>query len=189
VAGRGMIHSPPSAPPIATPAIPTTRASAFAVSCRRLSNTVVESDRYEGWYRYTNLDYGFSFHYPPDWTLEDKLHLLVLTHKFADTLRFTVVYHGIDEDVWLFRTGMPAGDFVPRGSVPFLGRELSRNALVYEGKTKMMSYGYGDATPWTDVVLNIVLEELVTSYEAIDLREDVQKQVDQVVSSFELTGD
>jgi len=30
--------------------------------------TVVESDLYDGWYRYTNLDYGFSFHYPPEWT-------------------------------------------------------------------------------------------------------------------------
>jgi formylglycine-generating enzyme required for sulfatase activity len=149
--------------------------------------TVVESDLYDGWYRYTNLDYGFSFHYPPDWTLEERLHALVFRHEVVDTRRFTVGYHGIDKDLWLFRTGMPAGDFVPRGSVPFLGRELSRNVLVYEGKAKLVSYSYGDATPWGDVVFHIVLEDFADDYEALDLPEEVQSQVDQVVSSFELS--
>jgi len=79
---------------------------------------------------------------------------------------------------------MPGGDFVPRGSVPFLGRELLRNVLVYEGKDKLVSYGYGDATPWGGVVFNIVLEDFADDYEALDLPEEVQRQIDQVVSSF-----
>jgi hypothetical protein len=148
--------------------------------------TVTKSDRYDGWYRYTNLDYGFSFHYPPDWTLEERLHTLVFHHQVVDTLRFTVEYRRVTEDLWVFRTGVPAGEFVPRGSVPFLGRELSRNVLVYEGKIKQISYSYGDATPWTDVVFGIVLEDFNTPYEAVDLPEEVQRQIDQVVTSFVL---
>ncbi len=149
--------------------------------------TVVESDLYAGWYRYTNLDYGFSFHYPPDWTLEERLHALIFRHKVVDTLCFTVEYRRVTEDLWVFTTGVPAGEFVPRGSVPFLGRKLLRHVLVYEGKDKLVSYDYGDATPWTDVVFGIVLEDFNTPYEAISLPKDMQSQIDQVVSSFELT--
>jgi formylglycine-generating enzyme required for sulfatase activity len=151
--------------------------------------TVVESDLYDGWHHYTNLDYGFSFHYPPDWTLEERLHVLIFRHKAVDTLWFTVEYRRVDEDIWVFRTGMPAGDFVPRGSVPFLGRELLRSALVYEGKNKLVSYGYGDTTPWTDVLIGIVLEDYAGDYGSVDLSDSVQSQIDQVVSSFELTRD
>jgi len=147
--------------------------------------TVVESDLYAGWYRYTNLDYGFSFHYPPDWTLEERLHQLIFRHKVVDTLWFTVEYRRVTEDLWVFRTGMAAGDFVPRGSVPFLGRELSRNVLVYEGKDKLVSYAYDSEIPWGDMVFLVVLEDL-GDYEALDLPEDVQRQIDQVVTSFEL---
>jgi hypothetical protein len=147
---------------------------------------VVESDRYDGWYRYTNLDYGFSFHYPPDWTLEDRLHLIILRHEVVGTLRLTVAYHRTDEDLWLFRTGMPAGDFVPRGSVPCLEREISRDVLVYEGKEKVVLYNYSSAIPWGDIVFGFALDDLRADYKAVDLTEEVQKQIDQVVTSFEL---
>jgi formylglycine-generating enzyme required for sulfatase activity len=147
--------------------------------------TVVESDRYDGWHRYTNLDYGFSFHYPPDWTLEDRLHQLILRHKVAETLRFTVEYHRVDEDLWLYRTGMPAGDFVPKGSVRFLGQEIARNVLVYEGKDKLVGYDLG-AVARGDLVFGCTLEDFRDDYEALDLPEDVQRQIDQIVTSFEL---
>jgi formylglycine-generating enzyme required for sulfatase activity len=150
--------------------------------------TVVESDRYDGWLRYTNLDYGFSFHYPPDWTLEERPRTLVFQHKVIDTLYFTVGYHRVDGDLWFLRTGMPAGDFVPRGSVPFLGRERLRNVLVYEGKDKVVSYSYGGTVPWTDVLFSFFLDEFHGDYGALDLPDDVQSQIDQVVSSFELVG-
>jgi hypothetical protein len=84
---------------------------------------------------------------------------------------------------WPNLTGKP-GD-----SVPFLGRELVRKALVYEGKDKRVSYGYGDTTPWTDVVFHIVLEDFADDYEALDLPKDVQEEIDQVVSSSELITD
>jgi hypothetical protein len=148
--------------------------------------TVVESDLYDGWYRYTNLDYGFSFHYPPDWTLEDRPHQLILHHKVVNTLRFTVEYHRVDEDRWLFRTGMPAGDFVPKGSVTCLGQEISRDVLVYEGKEKLVLYNYSSAIPWKSIGFGFVLEDGQGDYETVELPEDMQSQIDQVVTSFEL---
>jgi hypothetical protein len=147
---------------------------------------VIASDRFEGWYRYTNLDYGFSFHCPPDWTLEHRPHQLILRHKVVDTLQFTVGYRRASEDLWLYRTGMPAGDFVPGGSVEFLGREISRDVLVYEGKAKVVLYNYSSAVPWGDIIFGFSLDDFEGDYGRVDLPEDVQNQIDQVVSSFEL---
>jgi hypothetical protein len=131
-------------------------------------------------------DLGFSFHYPPDWTLEERPHVLIFRHQVVDTLWFTVEYHRVDEDRWLFRTGMPAGDFVPKGSVTCLGQEISRDVLVYEGKEKLVLYNYSSAIPWESIGFNFVLEDEQGDYETVELPEDVQSQIDQVVTSFEL---
>jgi formylglycine-generating enzyme required for sulfatase activity len=165
---------------------PDERGIGFRCVVPAAAYSVVESDRYEGWYRYTNLDYGFSFHYPPDWTLEERLHTLIFRHKVLDTLYFSVVYQRVGEDRWVWRTGMPAGDFVPRGSVPFLGREISRDVLVYEGKAKVVLYNYSSALPWDEMIFDFFLDDYSGDYDRVDLPEDVQKQIDQVVSSFEL---
>jgi sulfatase modifying factor 1 len=148
--------------------------------------TIVESDLYDGWYQYTNLDYGFSFHYPPEWTLEDKPHLVTLQHKADDTLQLGIGYRWASEEIGHWRTGMPAGDFVPKGSVPCLGQEISRDVLVYEGKDKMALYNYSSAIPWGDIVFGFVLEDEQDDYETVDLPQDVQRQIDQVVASLEL---
>ena len=126
--------------------------------------TVVASDRFDGWHRYTNLGYGFSFHYPPDWTLEERPHQLVFRHKVVDTLRFTVEYRRSTESLWVYRTGMPAGDFVPKGSVPFLGRKISRDVLVYEGKAKVVLYNYSSAIPWGDIIFGFFLDDFESNY-------------------------
>ena len=148
--------------------------------------TIVESNLHDGWYRYTNLDYGFSFHYPPEWTLEDKPHMITLQHKADDTLRLVIECRWASEEIGQWRTGMPAGDFVTRGSVPCLGRAISRDVLVYEGKDKLVTYNYSSAIPWGDVVFGFILEDEQGDYETVDLPQDVQIQIDQVVASLEL---
>jgi len=148
--------------------------------------TVVESDLFAGSSKYTNLDYSFSFHYPPDWTLEERPHQVTLRHKVADTLQFRLDYRRASEDIGIWRTGMPAGGFVPRGSVQFLGQEISRDVLIFEGKDKLVLYNYSSAIPWGDIVFDPVLEDGRIDYEVVDLPEEVQRQIDQVMTSFEL---
>jgi hypothetical protein len=80
---------------------------------------------------------------------------------------------------------MPAGDFVPKGSVRFLGQEIARNVLVYEGKDKLVGYDSG-VVARDDLVFGCTLEDFRDDYEALDLPEDVQRQIDQIVTSFEL---
>jgi hypothetical protein len=145
------------------------------------------SDPHDGWHEYTNQDYGFSFRFPLDWALEERPHQLILRHKAVDTLRFTIAYRRATEDVESSRTGMPAGDFVARGSVPCLGRDIFRDVLVYEGKDKLVLYNCSRAIPSGDLVFDLILEDMRSDYGgAVNLLEDVQRQIDQIVISFAL---
>ena len=81
---------------------------------------------------------------------------------------------------------MPAGDFVARGSVPCLGRDIFRDVLVYEGKDKLVLYNCSSAIPSGDLVFDLILEDMRSDYGAVNLPEDVQRQIDQIVTSFAL---
>ena len=81
---------------------------------------------------------------------------------------------------------MPAGDFIARGSVLCLGREISRDVLVYEGKDKLILYNYSSAIPWGELVFGLILEDMRSDYETVNLPEDVQRQIDGVVTSLAL---
>jgi hypothetical protein len=69
--------------------------------------------------------------------------------------------------------------------VRFLGQEIARNVLVYEGKDKLVGYDSG-VVARDDLVFGCTLEDFRDDYEALDLPEDVQRQIDQIVTSFEL---
>jgi hypothetical protein len=149
---------------------------------------IVESELYDGWSQYVNLDYGFSFHYPPEWRLEDLPHLVILRYQANETLRLALDYSRAGEDVGHWRTGMPAGDFIAQGSVSCLGREISRDVLVYEGKAKMVLYNYSSALEWGEILFGPALEAWGegVDYGAVDLPLDVQSQIDQVLASIEV---
>ncbi|RLC75833.1 MAG: hypothetical protein DRI81_11275 [Chloroflexi bacterium] len=137
------------------------------------------NDPYPGWASYVNADYGFAFRYPTTWTLEEEANLVKLSRG---TLLLAVAFRRQNEDVPPPWSGMPAGDFENRDALPFLGQEIEKNALVYEGKVKVLTY---DAQVG-DLVFSIRLEDMVTAdYQAIEIPEDVQSEADQIVGSFE----
>ena len=93
----------------------------------------------EDWASYVNTDYGFAFRYPSTWALEEVPAWEDERGKWAPsvklsqgTLTLVVGYMRITEDVFI-EGGGAAGDVVPRGSVTFLGQELRRRVLVFEG--------------------------------------------------------
>ena len=64
----------------------------------------------------------------------------------------------------------------------FLGQEIDKNALVYEGKVKALTY----SAEVDDLAFSIRLDDMVgTDYQAIEISEAVQDEVDRIVGSFE----
>lgn len=140
---------------------------------------------------YTNADYGFSFRYPATWTLEEVPGWEDERGRFANsvklsqqTLTLVIGYRHATEDV-IIEMGAAAGDWETRGSVTFLGQEVPRVVLVFEGKDKAVYYNGTSGIQAGDLVFGIVLADFGADYQAIDIPEALQAEVDQIVESFE----
>jgi hypothetical protein len=133
---------------------------------------------YSGWASYVNPDYGFAFRYPVTWALEEDANLVKLSRgKFL----LAIAFQRQSEDAHPPWTGMPAGSFESRGKVAFLGQESEMHSLVYEGKTKVLTYG----AQVSDVLYAIRLDDMTTAdYQSIEIPEALQDEVGRIVGSF-----
>jgi hypothetical protein len=90
------------------------------------------------------------------------------------------------EDYFLGGTGMPSGEFQDRGQVDFLGGLLRKQALVLEGKDKVLVYGPFEGSSL--VVLVRVDNRGQTDYLQAEVPMDVQDELDRTLGTFELAA-
>ncbi len=134
---------------------------------------------------YTNTEYGFSFQYPSDWIIQDQGSHFVRLGR--NSLSLYIGYMGLYEslDIWS-RTGLPAGDFQTRGTVSFLGQELTREVLVYEGVDRVVFYnGPNSRIDAGDLVFAIYLDD-VSAEGAAASGEELHTAADEILQSFAL---
>jgi hypothetical protein len=141
--------------------------------------TPEEEGPYAGWARYENAAYGFAFRYPPTWTLEEEAHLVLLRQG---PLLLAVSFQRAGEEVQPPWTGMPAGEVERRGTMAFMGQEMAKSALVYEGRVKVLTYSAKSG----EVAFVLRLEDVESAdYGAIALSEALEQEADRIVGSFE----
>lgn len=139
------------------------------------------------WPTYTQTDYRFSFRYPPQWTVEENPetpNLLWLRHRQRPDLVLSVGFRWPVESMPIQRTGVGAGDLRTEGSVVFLGQELSRDLLVYEGRTKAVLYHRAQEIDVSNLIFTLSLDDRRADYDAADIEPEVQAQVDRIIESF-----
>jgi len=134
---------------------------------------------YAGWARYENAAYGFAFRYPATWTLEEEAHLVLLRQG---PLLLAISYKRAGEEVQPPWSGMPAGEVERRGTMAFMGQEIAKSALVYEGRVKVLTYSAKSG----EVAFVLRLEDVESAdYGAIALSEALEQEADRIVGSFE----
>jgi hypothetical protein len=134
---------------------------------------------------YTNAQYGFSFQYPSDWVIQDQgTHFVRLGQgPLSLYIGYMALYESVD--IWS-RTGLPAGDFETRGTVSFLGQELTREVLVYEGVDRVVFYnGPNSRIDVGDMVFSIYLDD-VSGEGSAALGVDLHTAADGILHSFAL---
>jgi hypothetical protein len=104
-----------------------------------------------------------------------------------ESLALYVGYMGLHEslDIWS-RNGLPAGDVESRDTVTFLGVELPRQVVVYEGMDRAVYYNRAPSQIWMpDLVFSISLslEEFGGDAPA-GISQEQQAVVDQIVQSL-----
>lgn len=137
--------------------------------------------------RYNNSDYGFSIDPPSEWTIEGfDDHLIISNGSY----RLFIGFSRTGEQVPIFRTGMPSGDFVDGGTYLFLGEERAKQLLVAEGKIKLVDYA--TRMPAGDLLLSIWFEpdphdpNLPTDYREWDMPIEAIQAAEDVLFTFML---
>jgi hypothetical protein len=97
--------------------------------------------------------------------------------------RFTIGVRWADEDVQIQRTGVPEGDLVQAGTIPFWGDVISKSILVYEGRDKAVLYNNGTEVRAWDKVFTLGLGDSRMDYASVDLTRFIET-ADAIVSSI-----
>jgi putative hemolysin len=135
---------------------------------------------------YINTDHSFAFEYPAAWTLEEAPQALKLSR---DDILIYIAYKRTGEEWDIHWTGMPEGDFVEAGQMPFLGQMLQKRLLVFEDKVKVVTY---DLPEETSALLGLDVRVRVddrhgVSYAETEVSKEVQAETEQILASFRAT--
>jgi len=146
----------------------------------------------QGWTRYVNAEYCFSFTYPSDWIITVSKNFVVVNPQAEPTIALVIGIRKDKEKVTIQRTGVGAGEIITVGTVLFLGQEISKDILRYENKDKRVldkSVLYNYATEFLvgDLVFTISLDDFgTTDYDTFSLPEEIEALADEIVESFVL---
>lgn len=179
-------ETPPSFTPLltATP-LPTSDA-------QELIEVPVPLDDPSTWNVYLNREYGFSFHYPSErWmlvTAEDGRQLLLTYGETGIALRVKFARQSDEApDLQLFNGAV--ADLVPEGTIRFIGADVERSTLVYEGLVDWVFYNAAAPIPRGDLLFSLALlssNDYNAGVSAI-VPADVQAEADKILETFVLS--
>jgi hypothetical protein len=186
--------------------------NACQIQVNRIEIDGTEVDAYEGWATYTNKEYGFSFRYPDTWEMVEQGEIsgepLPDVGTFIElgqgdwVFMIGVRHSSEDTNIFVNRTE----SLEQMGQVYFLGQEVPRMVWIQDDRTLAVRYGEVDIPPsWSsdcppesvlfggvikedNLVFTLSLWEFGDDWSnTADISPEVQVEVDQIISSFELT--
>ncbi len=147
------------------------------------SSTRSPAEEVPDWLIYINQPYGFSLRYPSAWQLIEGQNFVSLNQG---SVNLVVGYRHVTEDPNICcRQRLPEGELVQSGSVTCQGEEIEKSLLRCEGETKAVIYQGTEEVAVGDLRFLFYLEDFNADYQAAGIPEDVQMEVDRVVSSLE----
>lgn len=153
--------------------------SSFAV----VPASEVAADAHPGWGRYVRASHGFSFRYPPGWSLVEGRNYVALERG---TLNVVIGYRLASEDVNICcRATPPEGEVTVTDTVDCMGQGIERALLTCEDKTKVVIYNSMEEIQTGELMFFITAEDFAPDYDAVSIPEDILAEVDGIVTSLE----
>jgi hypothetical protein len=103
-------------------------------------------------------------------------------------LTLSIGFQRAYESLYIGPTGVGAGVLQNRGSVSFAGQTIPRINLVFDGKDKAVYYNDPSGIQIGSLMFFISLSESNPDYQAIQISQQVQAEVDNIVTSFQLSA-
>lgn len=148
----------------------------------------------KNWFRYNHYLYPFSIAFPSDWNLIECDNSLYLFPDSEPSIRLAVRFKYSNEKKHILRTGVPAGDEIDGGTVQFIGQTIRKTIIRYEGKDKVVLYGYKEDLPYQipagNLIFTISLDDVgyYGPYEEVELSPEIQQLADAMVESIRLAS-
>jgi hypothetical protein len=174
----------------------TGNSPALAPTATRTAEQVPTPSSEKDLFTYVNDDYQLAFVYPSGWEIEEipagheipdgaSASAVCLTQ---DTLRLVVQFKRLGEETILGAGGLPAGELEEAGRVTVLGRDVAKQAVVYEGKVKsvFLRERFDDLALYVELGVGVGAE---TEYEAVEIPETAQAALDAIVGSLHRIGE
>jgi hypothetical protein len=170
------------------------------IQVNRLEIDGAEVDAYEGWATYTNQEYGVSFRYPDTWEIVEggeisgepvPDYITMISLEQGDSVfNIGVKFSSEDTNIFINRTE----SLEQMGHVYFLGQEVPRMAWIQDGRVLALRYGEpenvldGGVIEANNLVFTLSLWQFGDDWpNTADISPEVQFEIDQIISSFELT--
>ncbi len=169
---------------------PIAQAEPTAVPQPTPTTLIYPANGMKGWQTYTNNQYGFSLQYPPEWKMGPVFgtlteHATLFTPANTNLARLAVSFQHPDENI-PGRTGVGSGELMLFGKVLFMGKEINREVLVFEGKTMTVMYTCQGCMVRSNLTLGFDLDYLGKWTDPTGLPEDVLNLADLIVASVAL---
>ncbi len=122
-----------------TPAAATQVEATLAPPTEYPTPIPIDPADYQGWWTYTNSEYGFSLLLPEDWVVEEVTtgdvlmngHLLnIYPRDDGSLLNIRMTFRYVGDDFLIWPTGVGQGEFVEQGALEIAGEEAQRKLLV-----------------------------------------------------------
>lgn len=141
------------------------------------------------WAVYHNPDYSFSFSYPAErWTViesdQDRHQLSLVYYDMGIALR--IRFKRVAEDADLLLYGGAAGDFVPEGTIDFLGQAVERTAVVYQDIVRAVHYNRTNEIERGALRFMLALISNRDYERGAIVPDDVQAEADRILETFAL---
>jgi putative hemolysin len=154
----------------------------------------LEAFEFVDWQSYKNMAYELSLRFPPDWQVTEVTdaadtmagHRVTLTSPDEPLAALYIAFKRASEDQQITPTGMGGGDLVDRGSVPFLGDKLIRQALIAEGITMGVIYGGGGEIARGEHVFWISLSYAGSPLTDPGLSPEIERLADLIIASVQI---
>jgi inhibitor of cysteine peptidase len=155
------------------------------------TSVVYPANGLKGWQTYTNDTFGFSFQYPPVWKLEEGMgtmqgHAVLLRPNTTTLAQLQVVFKKASDGAQIGRTGLGSGELVLQGKVVFIGKEINREVLVWEGKHMTVRYICTGCMQRGLLVFGFDLDYLGNWNDPSALPADVEAMANLIVASVKL---
>jgi putative hemolysin len=149
-----------------------------------------------GWAEYSNPEYGFAFHMPPDWELEEvqgpdntmaghqvKLHIRPEANREIEMI---ISFRRVGEEQLIWPTGVGDGEFVDRGPAWLMAKPVKRNTLVCEGRDMGVYYQQEGGIRRGDLEFAIILGYVGSCTDGYSIPVEIHSLADAVVATFVL---